>query len=71
MPDKNWQFELEEYIKQGEPERAEKRDVYKRQRILFAGKYGFLHRPVKGSYRHRNWHIAFLSDDCIVYAETG
>lgn len=24
MPDKNWQFELEEYIKQGEPDRAEK-----------------------------------------------
>ena len=24
MPDKNWQFELEEYIRQGEPERAEK-----------------------------------------------
>ena len=22
MPDKNWQFELEEYIRQGEPERA-------------------------------------------------
>ena len=21
MPDKNWQFELEEYIRQGEPER--------------------------------------------------
>ena len=25
MPDKNWQFELEEYIKQGEPDRAEKK----------------------------------------------
>ena len=24
MPDKNWQFELEEYIKQGEPNKAEK-----------------------------------------------
>ena len=24
MPDQNWQFELEEYIKQGEPDRAEK-----------------------------------------------
>ena len=24
MPDKNWQFELEEYIKQGEPDKAEK-----------------------------------------------
>lgn len=24
MPDKNWQFELEEYIRQGEPDRAEK-----------------------------------------------
>ncbi len=25
MPDKNWQFELEEYIRQGEPERTEKK----------------------------------------------
>ena len=24
MPDKNWQFELEEYIKQGEPEKTAK-----------------------------------------------
>lgn len=24
MSDKNWQFELEEYIKQGEPDKAEK-----------------------------------------------
>lgn len=24
MPDQNWQFELEEYIKQGEPDRTEK-----------------------------------------------
>ena len=24
MPNQNWQFELEEYIKQGEPDRAEK-----------------------------------------------
>ena len=24
MPDQNWQFELEENIKQGEPDRAEK-----------------------------------------------
>lgn len=22
MPDKNWQFELEKYIRQGEPDRA-------------------------------------------------
>ena len=28
MPDKNWQFELEEYIRQGEPERAEKQFSY-------------------------------------------
>ncbi len=28
MPDKNWQFELEEYIKQGEPERAEKSEAW-------------------------------------------
>ncbi len=28
MPDKNWQFELEEYIKQGEPDRAEKSSVF-------------------------------------------
>ena len=27
-----------------------------KSRILFADKYGYLHRPVKGSYRHRNWH---------------
>ena len=27
MPDKNWQFELEEYIKQGEPDRAEKSEA--------------------------------------------
>ena len=26
MPDKNWQFELEEYIRQGEPERAAAED---------------------------------------------
>lgn len=25
MPDKNWQFDLEEYIKQGEPDKAEKK----------------------------------------------
>ena len=28
MPDKNWQFELEEYIRQGEPERAEKNEAW-------------------------------------------
>ena len=28
MPDKNWQFELEEYIKQGEPEKAEKSEAW-------------------------------------------
>lgn len=28
MPDKNWQFELEEYIKQGEPKRAEKSEAW-------------------------------------------
>ena len=28
MPDKNWQFELEEYIKQGEPERVEKSEAW-------------------------------------------
>ena len=28
MPDKNWQFELEEYIKQGEPERTEKSEAW-------------------------------------------
>lgn len=28
MPDNNWQFELEEYIKQGEPDRAEKSEAW-------------------------------------------
>lgn len=28
MPDKNWQFELEEYIKQGEPAKAEKSEAW-------------------------------------------
>ena len=28
MPDKNWQFELEEYIRQGEPERIEKSEAW-------------------------------------------
>ena len=28
MPDKYWQFELEEYIRQGEPERAEKSEAW-------------------------------------------
>ena len=28
MPNKNWQFELEEYIKQGEPDRAEKSEAW-------------------------------------------
>ncbi len=28
MPDKNWQFELEEYIRQGEPEQAEKSEAW-------------------------------------------
>ena len=28
MPDKNWQFELEEYIRQGEPERVEKSEAW-------------------------------------------
>lgn len=28
MPDKNWQFELEEYIKQGEPEKVEKSEAW-------------------------------------------
>ena len=28
MPDKNWRFELEEYIRQGEPERAEKSEAW-------------------------------------------
>ena len=28
MPDKNWQFELEEYVKQGEPDRAEKSEAW-------------------------------------------
>ena len=28
MPDKNWQFELEEYVKQGEPDKAEKSEAW-------------------------------------------
>lgn len=28
MPDKNWRFELEEYIKQGEPDKAEKSEAW-------------------------------------------
>ena len=28
MPDQNWQFELEEYIKQGEPDQAEKSEAW-------------------------------------------
>ena len=28
MPDRNWRFELEEYIKQGEPDRAEKSEAW-------------------------------------------
>ena len=28
MPDQNWRFELEEYIKQGEPDRAEKSEAW-------------------------------------------
>jgi len=28
MPDKNWQFELEEYIKHDEPDRAEKSEAW-------------------------------------------
>lgn len=28
MPEKNWQFELEEYIKQGEPDKAEKSEAW-------------------------------------------
>lgn len=28
MPDMNWQFELEEYIKQGEPDKAEKSEAW-------------------------------------------
>lgn len=28
MPDKNWQFELEEYIKQGEPDKVEKSEAW-------------------------------------------
>ena len=28
MPDQNWQFELEEYTKQGEPDRAEKSEAW-------------------------------------------
>ena len=28
MPNQNWQFELEEYIKQGEPDRAEKSEAW-------------------------------------------
>lgn len=29
MSEKNWQFELEEYIKQGEPEKTEKSDAWR------------------------------------------
>lgn len=36
MPDKNWQFELEEYIKQGEPDKAEKSEAWQ-NRHRFAG----------------------------------
>ena len=28
MPDKNWQFELETYVKQGEPSRVEKSEAW-------------------------------------------
>lgn len=28
MPEKNWQFELEEYIKQGEPGKNEKSEAW-------------------------------------------
>ena len=37
MPDKNWQFELEEYIKQGEPDRAEKSEAWQTAIGLQAG----------------------------------
>ena len=36
MLDKNWQFELEEYIKQGEPGRAEKNSWYFRNALVRA-----------------------------------
>ena len=34
MLDQNWQFELEEYIKQGEPDRAEKSKAWQNTIII-------------------------------------
>lgn len=38
MPDKNWQFELEEYIKQGEPDKAEKSEAWQTAKEHIEGK---------------------------------
>ena len=54
MPDKNWQFELEEYIRQGEPERAEKSEAWQTAIGLQAvdGLAGYC----KGTHRGQNHH---------------
>ena len=52
MPEviKNWQFELEEYIKQGEPDRAEKSEAWQTA-IGFAGGGRAEHLCLSAGYR--------------------
>ena len=60
MPDKNWQFELEEYIRQGEPDRAEKSGAWQTaiglQAVDGLNTSAYLLRHCKGPYRGKNHH---------------
>lgn len=60
MPDKNWQFELEEYIKQGEPDRAEKSEAWQTaiglQAVDGLKTSDFFAGYCKGSHRGQNHH---------------
>ena len=57
MPDKNWQFELEEYIKQGESESAEKSKAWQTSIGLQAvDGLNTSEYLLKGSHRGQNHH---------------
>ena len=60
MPDKNWQFELEEYIRQGEPDRAEKSGAWQTaiglQAVDGLNTFGVFAGHCKGPYRGKNHH---------------
>ena len=73
MPDKNWQFEFEEYIRQGGLEKAEKSETQQtafglQKGIYFTTKYFgivFLKPSTQYELRIKNCYIAIKAENAI------